>query len=151
MLNTIRLVQKHLNKDLFIENRCESLEFVDENNDGVIISPVSDEISTDVFEKIKSASNFVLLDPQGFLRNHDIVNKISLKDTKLSLDGVTAIKVNPEELFALTGSNDDAALMSLQKRGIENVRFDYKGETKGRGKSYGQSNTRHNKSGTNRE
>ena len=108
-------------RDLFIENRCEPLEFVDENNDGVIISPVFDEISTEIFEKIKSASNFVLLDPQGFLRNHDIVNKISLKDTKLSLDGVAAIKVNPEELFALTGFNDDAALISLQKRGIENI------------------------------
>jgi sugar/nucleoside kinase (ribokinase family) len=36
---------------------------------------------------------------------------------------VSAIKVNPEELWALTGANDDSALLSLQKFGIENIIF----------------------------
>ena len=99
----------------------QPLEFVDHNNDGVIVSPVYDEISGELFEKIKQSTDFVLLDPQGFLRNHDSENKISLKNTKVDLTGVSAIKLNPAELVALTGSNDDTALLTLQKSGIENI------------------------------
>jgi sugar/nucleoside kinase (ribokinase family) len=94
---------------------------MDQNNDGVIVSPVYDEISGELFEKIKRSTDFVLLDPQGFLRNHDSENKISLKNTKIDLAGISAIKLNPDELVALTGSNDDAALLTLQKSGIENI------------------------------
>ena len=103
--NTTRfkIVLNDSDRDLFIENKCEPLEFVDEGADGIIISPVFDEIPAQTFEKIKSSCNFVLLDPQGFIRTHDTNNKISLKNAELSLDNITAIKVNPEELFALTG------------------------------------------------
>ena len=121
--NTTRfkIVLNDSDRDLFIENKCEQLEFVDEGADGIIISPVFDEIPVQTFEKIKSSSDFVLLDPQGFIRTHDMNNKISLKNAELPLDGIAAIKVNPEELFALTGSNDDTGLLKLQKFGIENV------------------------------
>ena len=62
-----------------------------------------------------------MLDPQGFLRHHNSENLIALKEVKLDLDGISAIKVSPDELLALTGANDDTALLSLQKLGVENV------------------------------
>jgi sugar/nucleoside kinase (ribokinase family) len=121
--NTTRfkIVLKDSDRELFIQNRCDPLEFLNQNNDGLIVSPVYDEISSELFEKIKQSTDFVLLDPQGFLRHHNSENKISLKSTKINLDGISAIKLSPDELLALTGSNDDAALLKLQKSGIENI------------------------------
>tara|TARA_B100001079_G_scaffold268742_1_gene279709 strand:+ start:1093 stop:1965 length:873 start_codon:yes stop_codon:yes gene_type:complete len=116
-----KIVLNNSERELFIQNRCESLEFIDEKTDGVIISPVYDEISSELFEKIKQSTDFTMLDPQGFLRQHDSENKISLKETNLTLDGISAIKVNSDELFALTGTNGDNALLTLQKNGVENV------------------------------
>ena len=118
-----KIILNDSDRKLFIQNKCEPLEFLDENNNGIIISPVFDEITNELFKKIKNSSDFILLDPQGFLRHHNSENLIILKETKLDLDGVSAIKVSPNELFALTGANDDAALLSLQKLGVENVIF----------------------------
>ena len=121
--NTTRfkIILNDSDRELFIQNRCDPLEFMDQNNDGIIVSPVYDEISGELFEKIKQSTDFVLLDPQGFLRNHDSENKISLKNTEIDLAGISAIKLSPDELVALTGSSDDTALLTLQKSGIENI------------------------------
>ena len=119
--NRFKIVLNNSERDLFIQNRCESLEFIDEKTDGVIISPVYDEIPSELFEKIKQSVDFTILDPQGFLRQHDSENKISLKETNLALDGISTIKVNSDELFALTGTSGDNALLTLQKNGVENV------------------------------
>ena len=121
--NTTRfkIILNDSDRELFIQNKCEPLEFLEESNDGVIISPVYDEINSDLFEKIKQSSNFLFLDPQGFLRYHDSENKILLRNTKINLDGISAIKLNPDELVALTGDSNDASLLALQKTGIENI------------------------------
>ncbi len=116
-----KIILNDSDRELLIQNRCEPLEFIDEKNDGIIISPVYDEISMELFEEIKVSSDFIFLDPQGFLREHDLEKRILLKETKLDLNGVSAIKVNSEELWALTGANDDSALITLQNFGIENV------------------------------
>ena len=118
-----KIVLNDSDRKLFIQNKCEPLEFLDEDNNGVIISPVFDEITGELFKKIKKSSDFIMLDPQGFLRHHNSENLIALKEVKLDLDGISAIKVSPDELLALTGANDDAALLSLQKLGVENVIF----------------------------
>ena len=118
-----KIVLNDSDRKLFIQNKCEPLEFLDEDCNGIIISPVFDEITNELFKKIKKSSDFILLDPQGFLRRHNSENLIILKETKLDLDSISAIKVSPNELFALTGANDDAALLSLQKLGVENVIF----------------------------
>ena len=116
-----KIVLNDSDRKLFIQNKCEPLEFLDENNNGIIISPVFDEITNELFKKIKKSSDFIMLDPQGFLRHHNSENLIALKEVKLDLDGISAIKVSPDELLALTGANDDTALLSLQKLGVENV------------------------------
>ena len=108
-------------RTLFLQNQCESINSVTLDTDTVIISPLFDEISTEMFEKIKNNATFVLLDPQGFLRRKDSENKIYLEHTELNLSNVSAIKVNPDELNCLTNATNLDGVKILQKKGIENV------------------------------
>ena len=82
---------------------CDNIDFLENDDDGTLISPVFDEISLDTYSQIKNSGNFVFLDPQGFLREKNSKNEITLKKTTLDLTNVNAIKMNPNELFALTG------------------------------------------------
>ena len=72
-------------------------------------------------KKIKNDANFVLLDPQGFLRRVNSENKIYLEQTNLNLSDVSAIKVNSDELRSLTNSSNLDGIKILQKKGIDNV------------------------------
>jgi len=108
-------------RTLFLQNKCESINSVTLDTDNVIISPLFDEISIELFEKIKKNANFVLLDPQGFLRRKNSENKIYLEHTDLNLSNVSAIKVNPDELKCLTSASNIDGVKILQKKGIENV------------------------------
>jgi sugar/nucleoside kinase (ribokinase family) len=116
---TLNLVNSE--RTLFLENKCESISSVTLDTDSVIISPLLDEISIELFEKIKKDANFVLLDPQGFLRRKNSENKIYLEQTDLNLSNVSAIKVNPDELKCLTSASNIDGVKILQKKGIENV------------------------------
>jgi len=116
---TLNLVNSE--RTLFLENKCESISSITLDTDSVIISPLFDEISIELFEKIKKDANFVLLDPQGFLRRKNSENKIYLEQTELNLSNVSAIKVNPDELKCLTSASNIDGVKILQKKGIENV------------------------------
>ncbi len=108
-------------RTLFLQNKCESINSVTLDTDSVIISPLFDEISIELFEKIKKNANFVLLDPQGFLRRKNSENKIYLEQTDLNLSNVSAIKVNPDELKCLTSTSNIDGVKILQKKGIDSV------------------------------
>jgi len=108
-------------RTLFLQNKCESINSITLDTDSVIISPLFDEISIELFEKIKKNANFVLLDPQGFLRRKNSDNKIYLEQTDLNLSNVSAIKVNPDELKCLTSVPNIDGAKILQKKGIDNV------------------------------
>jgi sugar/nucleoside kinase (ribokinase family) len=115
-------------RTLYLEEKCEEIEYSDFNSDGTLISPVFDEISEKTYEKIKQNSNFVFLDPQGFLRRTRSNNEIFLEKTNLDLSKISAIKVNPNEIENLIGSSDENALKLLQKGGIQYVLFTNKRE-----------------------
>ena len=115
-------------RKLFVENMCDKINFVGNDNDGVIISPVFDEISLETYSQIKNPDNFILLDPQGFLREKNSNNEISLKRTSLDLNNINAIKMNPDELYALTGLTGNDGIKQLQKFGIEYVIYTNKQE-----------------------
>jgi sugar/nucleoside kinase (ribokinase family) len=115
-------------RKLFVENMCDKINFVGNDNDGVIISPVFDEISLETYSQIKNPDNFILLDPQGFLREKNSNNEISLKRTSLDLNNINAIKMNPDELYALTGLTGNDGIKQLQKLGIEYVIYTNKQE-----------------------
>ena len=108
-------------RTLFLKNKCEVIDNIVLDTDNVIISPLFDEISLDLFEKVTNDASFVLLDPQGFLRRIDSENKIYLEHTDLNLSNVSAIKVNSDELNALTNSSNLDGIKILQKKGIDNV------------------------------
>jgi sugar/nucleoside kinase (ribokinase family) len=108
-------------RTLFLQNKCESINSITLDADSVIISPLFDEISIELFEKIKKNANFVLLDPQGFLRRINSQNKIYLEQTNLNVSGISAIKVNSDELRSLTNNSNIDGIKILQKKGIDNV------------------------------
>ena len=123
-----RIELNNSDRKLFVENMCDKINFIENDDDGTIISPVFDEISLDTYSKIKDSGNFVFLDPQGFLREKNSKNKISLKNTTLDLKNINAIKMNPDELHALTGLTGNAGLKHLQNLGIEYVLYTNKRE-----------------------
>ena len=108
-------------RTLFLQNKCEPISDITLNTDNVIISPIFDEISIELFEKIKNNASFVMLDPQGFLRRRNSENRIYLEQTDLNLSNVSAIKVNTDELKCLTGTSNIDGIKILQKKGIDNV------------------------------
>ena len=108
-------------RTLFLKNKCEVIDNIVLDTDSAIISPLFDEISFDLFEKVTNDASFVLLDPQGFLRRIDSENKIYLEHTDLNLSNVSAIKVNSDELNALTNVSNLDGIKILQKKGIDNV------------------------------
>jgi len=108
-------------RTLFLQNKCEPISDITLNTDNVIISPIFDEISIELFEKIKKNASFVMLDPQGFLRRRNSENRICLEQTDLNLSNVSAIKVNTDELKCLTGASNTDGIKILQKKGIDSV------------------------------
>ncbi len=116
-----RIELNNSDRKLFVENMCDNIDFIENNDDGTIISPVFDEISLDTYSQIKNSDNFTFLDPQGFLREKNSDNEVSLKRTSLDLANIDAIKMNPDELFALTGLSGYDGIKQLQKLGIEYV------------------------------
>jgi sugar/nucleoside kinase (ribokinase family) len=86
---------------------------------------VIDEVPPDVFAAIKQnrgKKDFVMLDPQGYVRSVGSEGQVALKD-KLDLDlsGITAIKVDSQEMSALTGLQGLEGMQALQSRGIKFV------------------------------
>lgn len=110
-------------RTLYLEQKCSPIEYSDFIADGIIISPAFDEISKETFNQIKHNSNFVFLDPQGFLRRINSNKEIFLEKTNLELSNISAIKVNPDEIKNLVGTADEEAMKSLQKSGIEYILF----------------------------
>ena len=108
-------------RTLKLDNECEPLEYSGVSADGHLVSPIYHELSTDVFKKIKNDSNFLFLDPQGFLRQKDSQNNVVLQKTDLDLSCVNAIKVNPEESQNIVSGSHDEMMLALQKKGVEHV------------------------------
>ena len=121
MTTKFKILLDGAERRLFVQEKCEEIEFVENKTDGLIISPVFDEISLDVYNKIKNTSDFVMLDPQGFLRKKTPDNEIILENSKIDLSKISAIKTNSDEIKALTGFVGDEAMNFLQKQGIEHV------------------------------
>jgi sugar/nucleoside kinase (ribokinase family) len=115
-------------RTLKLENQCEPIDYYKVAADGFIVSPIFHEISKKSFEKIKQDSNFLFLDPQGFLRRINSKKEIFLENTDVDLSNVDAIKVNPEEAQHLVGSSNIDSLELLQKKGVEHVIFTNKTE-----------------------
>ncbi len=116
-----RIQISNSDRELFLENQCEPLEYSPISADGTIVSPIFDEISAELFEKIKSDSSFLFLDPQGFLRRTDSENKVFLEKTDINLSNVSAIKVGEDEITSIVGDSSIESMKALNKMGVEHV------------------------------
>jgi sugar/nucleoside kinase (ribokinase family) len=116
---------------LVLVSKCIPLdpdEIKDTKVDCWLISPVIDEVPPSVFAAIKQnrgKKNFVMLDPQGYMRRVDLAGNVTLKDRlELDLSGITAIKVDSEEMTALSGGLSGLEGMQyLQSKGIEFILY----------------------------
>ena len=108
-------------RTLKLENECDPIDYSGVSADGHMISPIYHEISDDVFKKIKNDSNFLFIDPQGFLRRKDSQNNITLDKTNVDLSNINAIKVNLEEAQQIVQGTPDETMLALQKKGVEYV------------------------------
>ena len=106
---------------LKLENECDPIDYSSVTADGHIVSPIYHEISNDTFRQIKNDSNFLFVDPQGFLRKKDSQNNVILENKDLDLSDVNAIKVSPEESQCIVNGSNDEMMLALQKKGVEYV------------------------------
>ena len=96
-------------RDVFLLSKCSPIDTTQigtNDLDGIVLSPVFDEIANDVFQILRNTKKdkFTMLDPQGFLRNwnrqtHQITLK---KQLDVDITGITAIKADECELSILT-------------------------------------------------
>lgn len=110
-------------RELYLKTKCEPIEFEKSDADGVIVSPVFDEVSEDTLDQIREKFEFLLLDPQGYLRRVDEIGKIYLEKTLLDLSKITALKTDPDEAFYLTGLSEREAMLAIQKKGVKHVLY----------------------------
>ncbi len=109
-------------RTLKLENQCDAIQYDAVSADGHLVSPIYHEISSEMFSKIKNDSNFILVDPQGFLRQTDSSNNVILQNNSdLDLSGVDAIKVNPDEARCIVNGTGDEMMLALQKKGVRHV------------------------------
>jgi sugar/nucleoside kinase (ribokinase family) len=116
-------------RQLRLSDKCKPIAVEDVQEikvDCWLASPVIDELPQDVFTAIKQnrgKKNFVMLDPQGYVRLVNLKGSVTLKEKlELDLSGVNAIKVDNQEMAALTGGLQSIGGMErLQSKGIEFV------------------------------
>ena len=108
-------------RTLKLENECDPVDYSTVDADGHLVSPIYHEINDETLKNIKKDSNFLFIDPQGFLRQKDSQNNIFLEDNDFDLSNVNAIKVNPEEAQRIVSGTHDEMMVALQKKGAEYV------------------------------
>jgi sugar/nucleoside kinase (ribokinase family) len=122
-----RISSQGNSRHLSLIDKCEPITVQDIQNTKVdcwLASPVMDELPLDVLAAIKQnrgKKNFLMLDPQGYIRSADYSGYVTLRNNlELDLTDINAIKVDDQELAALSGGlrNLDG-MKALQSKGIE--------------------------------
>lgn len=108
-------------RTLWLKNICDEIEYTKINADGILVSPVFNEISKQTLDKIKNDSKLVALDPQGFLRR-TLEGKVFLERTDLDLSGISVLKSDPSEVLNLTGLEEIEGALALHKK-VEHVLY----------------------------
>lgn len=123
------LIAEGDSRRLVLQSKCDPIsanEIKEMKVDCWLVSPVIDEVPLDVLAAIKQnkgKKNFLMLDPQGYMRLVDSAGQVSFRD-RLDFDmgGITAIKVDRQEMAALTGGLQGLeGMRHLQSKGVEFV------------------------------
>lgn len=113
-------------REIYLASESKGISISDIENiktDSWLISPILNEVSPEVLNYIVSRNdNFIMVDPQGFTRAVRTDGKIfTKKELKFSLRDVDAIKLDPDELYCVSATND---FRELQKwKSTNNIRF----------------------------
>ena len=108
-------------RELYLLAECEPINVLESSSqDATIITPIYHEISPGDISSPEDPG-YLLLNPQGLLREAGDGGKIRTVETDLDMKGVDAIKVNPTEIRALTGLDGDDGMAALQKKGVGTV------------------------------
>ncbi len=110
-------------RTLWLQNICSDIPYRIIDADGILVSPVFNEISNQTLGKIKKDANLVFVDPQGFLRRVDSSNRVFFERTDLDLTKVSVLKSDPNEIFCLTGATEIDGVKLLLKSGIEHLLY----------------------------
>jgi len=82
-------------RTLKLEHECDPIDYSDVDADGHLVSPIYHEITNETLKKIKDNSNFLFVDPQGFLRQKDSQNNLILKKTLPNLEFQLQVQIEP--------------------------------------------------------
>ena len=124
-----RLASEGDSRQLVLSSKCDQLsadEIKDMKVDCWLASPVIDEVPENALAAIKQnrgKKDFVMLDPQGYMRTIGTGGQVVLKDRlELDLSGITAVKVDSQEMAALTvGLRGREGMLALQSKGVKFV------------------------------
>jgi len=108
-------------RDLILASLCEPIPYQDLDTDGIIVSPIFNEIAPDTFDRIKKDTGMILLDPQGFVRRQDDAGKISLARADVCLDGIDILKAGRDEMESIAGGSDVQTLKALRDGGVKHI------------------------------
>lgn len=117
-------LNKEGDRKMYLLTKCSPIEIDHsdiDNLDGLILSPVLDEIPREMFQSITKTKKdkFIILDPQGFLRiwNRETLLISYKQDVDLDFKGLGAIKTDKQELLALTnGKTSIEGMIFLKKK-----------------------------------
>lgn len=109
-------------RTLWIKDVCEQIIYEKVDADGILVSPVFDEVSQPTLNKIQKDSRMVFLDPQGFLRRKDSQGKVFFERTDMELSNISVVKADPQEAYCLTGMQGFDGALALHKK-VEHVLY----------------------------
>lgn len=108
-------------RELYLLAECDPISVQESSSqDATITTPIYHEISPGEISP-PGDPGYLLLNPQGLLREAEDNGRIRTVETGLDMSGVDAIKVNPTEIRALTGLDGDEGMAALQKKGVGTV------------------------------
>jgi sugar/nucleoside kinase (ribokinase family) len=107
------------NREVTLLSKCNPLTVDDVSDidaDGWIVSPVIDEVPSNVLRAITKKGKFVMVDPQGYLRKVQPSGTISLsKNVSLDWSGVSAVKADEDESKILGPINTDFVITTARR------------------------------------
>ena len=114
-----QLRQFEYTREVYLRAKCNPLTVNDVEHvdvDGWIVSPIIDEVPLQVLREIIRKNKFVMLDPQGYIRKVEPSGLIS-KHRKITLDisGISAIKVDEDELSAVSNINPEFLILTATR------------------------------------
>lgn len=104
-------------RQLYLLCECDPIDVQKTDDDAIIIEPIYHEIPTDYTR----SDTYTLLNPQGMLRQADDTGKIHTSPSDIDMAGIDTVKVNHQEIEAITGEKGDRGLLALQKMGVDTV------------------------------